>query len=551
MANKSISPPSLPRRPEAEASPAVSPPRFRLPKWAWAALTAFGLLVVVGVLAGSGLVQPVLDQLSGQSAAASDENRASEKTASPYPKLLKDAKGRPVLPPTIIIDAAQARILGISPDTIVAATSALQPRPLPSMEGQLNYDIEYLYSITSRFPGEIQSFAQVPVKRLEADGDSETGTRWKQKRDIGVGDKVRGPHFEKGKLVPGDLLAIVWSKDLGDKKAALIDALIDLHRDTEYLEKLKKGFQEGVVSESRFYEQQRTVRHDINAANAAERTLRMWKLSDKEIQELHQEAARIEEEAKQNEGRRDARKEMEWAKVEIRAPHDGIIVEKNFNRGGWVDPSASPNPMFKIADLRQLAVWINAREQYRQTLQQLLAKGQEAGLRMEVRLLAEPDAPPLQGEIVRIAPSLDPNMRTMLVIGRVENPEEKLLVGQSVIATVYRKPGPDLVQIPTMALNEQDGQGLVFVEPPDVQKKLKPGEWAFAMRRVVIVDRFQDVVLVRSKLTPQDEALSQKEATAGRRPIEPLRPGERVVTRGVPMLTSEVRDLLSEQKTAE
>jgi cobalt-zinc-cadmium efflux system membrane fusion protein len=547
-----------PHRPEREgtgrddAAPQTTtaiPPSFRLPRWLLAGLTIFGLLVLVGVLAGSGLVQPVLDRIRGETTAR--ESQPEGKEQAPYPKLLKDADGKPVVPPTIVIDDSQARILGLGPSTIVAAEAAVKPRPLPSMEGQLNYDTEYLFSIRPRFPGEVQSFAQVPVKRLEADGDSETGehSRWKQTRDIGVGDTVQGPHFAKGKLVPGTLLAIIWSKDLGDKKAALIDALIDLHRDTEQLTKLKNGFQEGVVAESRYYEQQRTVHHDINAVNAAERTLRMWKLTDAEIHTLYQEATRIEEAFKKNE-KRDPRKEKDWARVEVRAPNDGVIVEKNTNRGDWVDPSASPNPMFKIADLRHLAVWINAREEYRLTLQQLLFQGHDAGLRMEVRLLAEPGSPPLKGEILRIAPSLDPNMRTMLVIGRVENPGQKLLVGQTVTATIFRKPGPDQVQIPTTALNEQDGQCLVFVEPPGLKKSLKPNEWAFTLRRVAVTQRYQDVVLVRSKLTAEDEERSRKDVAAGRRPIEPLRPGERIITRGVTMLTSEIRDLTAEQKAA-
>src|SRR5271157_5678655 len=139
-------------------------------------------------------------------------------------------------------------------------------------------------------------------------------------------------------------------------KGALIDAMIDLHRDQQRLKELEKLYQEGAISAATFYDAQRTVQHDYSAANNAERTLRIWKLDDKEIADVKQEAATIDV------AKRDPKKEKDWARVEVRAPHDGTIVEKNTNLGDWVDPS-NGNPMFRIADLETLAVWVHPLEE--------------------------------------------------------------------------------------------------------------------------------------------------------------------------------------------
>jgi cobalt-zinc-cadmium efflux system membrane fusion protein len=537
---------SLPpvRRPEREAGdreegdrerPAKAAAGFRLPKWAVGVVAFVGVGVLVAGLAGSGVIEQIRERVAAASSGNKDEDKDKKEE---YPKLVRDARGRPVSPPTILLDKDQARALEINDKTVVPAVAAVKPRPLPSMEGQLAYDTERLYSVRPRFAGEVQAFGQVPARRLEKDGETGSGqvSGWKETRPISIGDPVKGPHRANGKEVPGTLLAVIWSSALGDKKAAFIDALIDLRRDQARLADLKAGWEQGVVSKTSYYEAQRTVQKDLNARNTAERALLMWKLTDKEIQDLRDEAARIEQTG------RNPGKEMNWARVEVRAPHDGVIVEKNTNKGDWVDPSASPNPMFRIADLRELAVWINAREEYRPVVQEMLFKNHDKAIRMEIRLLAEPDAPPLEGEIVRIAPSLDPNQRTMLVIGRVKNLDKRqLLVGLSVTATILLKPGPGLVEIPTMALNEQDGQSLVFVQPD-------PKKPAFQMRRVAVAHRFEDVVLVHSRLTDEDKELSRKDVRQGRRPIEPLRPGDRVVTRSVTMLTSAVRDLLANKE---
>ncbi len=268
--------------------------------------------------------------------------------------------------------------------------------------------------------------------------------------------------------------------------------------------------------------------------NSAERTLRIWKLTDAEIQAIKDEAVRVEH------TRRDPKKEKEWARVEVRAPHDGVIVDKNTNIGDWIDPVNSP-PMFKVADLSTLAFWVHPLEEYLPVLQKVIDKGDPSRVRCKIRLHAEPPGRELEGPLLRIAPSVDPNQHTLLVMGRIGNPEGRFLVGQFLTATVYVLPAPGLVEIPTTALTEEVGQSLVFVQPD--ANKLE-----FAVRRVAVAERFKDTVFVRSQLDPNAEVQPPPSRDLrGPWPVEPLRPGERIVTQGVPMLTMALRDSLARE----
>src|SRR5262249_40687550 len=149
-----------------------------------------------------------------------------------------------------------------------------------------------------------------------------------------------------------------------------------------------------------------------------------------------------------------------------------------------------------------------------------------------VRFQSEPaNTPPLELDVLQIAPSLEPNQHTPMVIGYLDNPAGKYLIGQFVTATLFMPPDPDTVEMPTDALNEAEGRPLVFVQAPE-----QPRE--FTLRRVAVVRRFKDVTYARTRLTPEEEQTSREEVRRGRRPIQPLLPGERVVTRGVVEMTA-------------
>jgi cobalt-zinc-cadmium efflux system membrane fusion protein len=480
----------------------------------WIILGALALLLtggVVAALAVPGVADTVKSLWSGETKSrkgADDDPQSAE--------LWRDANNSYGL--RLTEEAVKG--LGIVP---VAAKKATQPRPLPPQIGTLNYDNDRLFSIRSRFPGEIAE-----IKQVEEDT---TGSP--TRRPLRFGDKVK----------QGETLAVLWSRDLGEKKAALVDALCSLRLSRGTLARQYDIFKDGALSLAAVKASERQVQADSNAVLTAERTLKMWKLTDQEIQAIKDEAQVISDQKKV----RTAENEMRWARVEIQVPRfldakgpsaklNLAVVEKNTNVNDMVDPINSP-PLFRVADLGRLQIWVHPPEEYLPSIRDSLKKGKK--LKWQIRFQSEPpNTPPLELEIVQIAPSLEPNQHNPMVIGYLDNPEGKYLVGQFVTATIYMEPPANTVEIPTEALNEVGGEAMVFVQPDPARRE-------YVLRRVAVVQRFKDVTFVRSELTPEEEQTSKRETERGRLPLSPLRPGERVVTRGVVEMTA----ALEAQKT--
>jgi cobalt-zinc-cadmium efflux system membrane fusion protein len=392
------------------------------------------------------------------------------------------------LPPTVV------RKLGIQ---TVEAQKATQPRIL-ELAGSLALDANKLARTHTRFPGEVVRLGEVE--------DSAESTRQGRTvpRLLRFGDRV----------TEGQLLAVVWSKDLGEKKSELVDALSQLRLDRDQLEKLEALYQRGGTSEANVRQARRAVEGDLNAVARAKRTLRVWRLSEEEIEEVEKEAERILE----RKGARDAEKEKTWARVEVKAPFAGVIVEKNVAVGDIVDTSTD---LFKIADLDRLTVWAHA---YEEDLPALHALRPEQR-RWTVRVKADPDAPPLEGTIEKIGPVLDPNQHTALVMGLVDNRNDRLVAGQFITATIELPPLPDRIVLPATALVEDGRTSVVFVQPD-------PAKPEYVQRRVAVARRGQDQIYVRGSLT---DAEKKQGFTA-------LKPGDRVVTAGAVELKAALED---------
>lgn len=430
-------------------------------------------------------------------------------------ELVFDAKGNP-----IGLHLTDEAIKGQNPAPKLARDPNQLPRQqraLPPQFGTINYDNDRMFIIRSRFPGEVAEFK--PRHDLDSGTISPT-----QYRPLRVGDKVQ----------QNELLAVVWSQQLGTAKAALVDAISALRLSQDAYERAKKVFFEGALSEGSLKQFERQKQADYNTLLTAERSLRFWKLTEKEIDELKAEAALIAQEKRV----RLLDDEMKWARVEIRAPVIKwldpdtrttpdpdvwlTIVEKNTNVNDMLDPIASP-AMFKLAYLGRLQVMVQPHEEYYPLLR---SQWQKDKLNWKLQVTAYPNARPLEPKIVQVLPAVDPNLRTCIVTGYIDSPELKYLVGQFVTATIFVDPEEGTVEIPTNALNDVEGESLVFVQDPKDKQ-------TFYMRRVSVAQRFKEVCYVRSALTDRDQQISQAEVEKGNRRIEELRPGELVATNSI------------------
>ena len=247
------------------------------------------------------------------------------------------------------------------------------------LQGSLALDTNKLVRVHSRFAGEV----------IESGPDAEGGAAAEENGDsfppAGFGDHV----------AKEQLLAVVWCKDLGEKKSELADALSQLHFDQEQLAKMSDAAREGAVSDAKLRQQERNVEADLTAVARAERTLRVWRLSESEIDAVKD---RRRERIRARKGRRDPEIEKIWARVEVRAPLDGIVVEKNVAVGDIIDTTTD---LFKVANVDSLTVWANA---YEENLPALLDLPPEK-LRWTVRVNADPALAPLRAGSTRSATS--------------------------------------------------------------------------------------------------------------------------------------------------
>ncbi len=301
---------------------------------------------------------------------------------------------------------------------------------------------------------------------------------------------------------------------------------------------------------------QRAVQGDRNAINRALNNLKVWDIPQDEIDALHAEAKKISAdknawfktpegrwvkgEKQATTGKADPDKELEnpWGRVTLRAPFDGIIVERNVHMDEMVVDNTVN--LFQIADVSRLLVIANCPEDALPTLEAL--HGDER--RWTVRTVGTEATTGLPGTIDEIGYLIDPNQHTAVIKGYVDNPGKHIRAGQYVTATVNIPPPNDVVEIPIDALVDDGQQSVVFVQPD-------AGRHQFTMRRVQVTHRFDRTVFVRSTPIPKEEQLTAQEAEEGLLPKEPLRPGERVLLAGAVELKAAVLDLESRPREAD
>jgi cobalt-zinc-cadmium efflux system membrane fusion protein len=374
--------------------------------------------------------------------------------------------------------------------TLAIRAIAVEPAPPPDplrLPGSLQLDPNRLVRVHSRFTGELVSIGTV--------GENSST------RALQYGDKVKR----------GDVMAIVWSKEIGEKKSELVDAISKLASDEKVL-KAYESVLEGAIPKKTIVEQRRNVEADVIAVAKAERTLRSWRLTEAEMAAIYREADEVRKRQS------DTTDDKSWAELEIKAPIDGLIVEKNFNEGSMVDPD---DDLFVIADLSQLRVFANVYEEDLPALRKL-EPGERKWL---VDLKSDPHDKPRGGMFDLIGTIIDPDSHTGVVMGWLDNSRENLAANQFITATVALPADPHLVTIPSTALIEQGYASYVFVETNAARHE-------FTRRKVDVKRRWRHSVYV---CRGADEAVEANGCGA-----DSLKVGERVIVSGVLEFSAEL-----------
>ena len=342
-----------------------------------------------------------------------------------------------------------------------AAVATAHASPFAPFQGSLAVDNNTLQRVHSRFSGEVVELGSASVPQS---GSASTQASPLVNRPLQVGDQVKA----------GQLLAVVWSKDLGEKKSELVEAVSKWKSDGKVFERLTELYKQGGTAERSLRDTERTVQSDKVAVDRAERTLKSWRLTDTEIAAVKSEAEKLSDATA---SRIDS---ASWARVDVRATRDGTILEKNLTVGDLVDTSTD---LFKIGDLTSLTVWAHAYEDDLPALAEL-----PKPIQWVVTLPARPGVL-FHGTLEQIGAVIDPNQHTALVSGRVANPGGELKVGQFVTVTACRPVHPGELVVPTEAVVEDGKQSVVFVRPD-------PSKPEYVRKPVTVARRTRDEIFL-------------------------------------------------------
>jgi cobalt-zinc-cadmium efflux system membrane fusion protein len=423
--------------------------------------------------------------------------------------------------------------LELAPHTVEAMQVAVvQVRPAPRtaplrLFGSLYLEGSRLVHVQTRFTGQA-----VEVGETDDNGEQ---------RALRPGDKV-----EKGQV-----LAKLWSKEVGEKKSDLVDAISKFHLHNNVLKRLQ-SLAGGAVASARVQEAERDVAADKIEIERLRRTLRSWQIQESELDKIQAEAERIIEDSLVRKNPASAMPasaestpptahppiiqpsehmalDRTWAELDIVAPMTGVILEKNFTVGDIVDTS---HDMFKIADLSRLGVMANV---YEEDLPKLVALPADER-RWQVDLLAEAGLPSRTGRFETIGNVIDPMQHTAIVKGWLDNPEGELRVGQFVSVTVQLPNRPGLVVVPTSSLIDEGSRTFVFVATGSDRTH-------YTRREVKVARRGAVMGMLESH--PQPHTAAQNGASP-----EPIEPGELVVTSGTIELAGAYHTLATQQPIA-
>jgi cobalt-zinc-cadmium efflux system membrane fusion protein len=377
---------------------------------------------------------------------------------------------------SVRVPTAVAKKIGLR-----TATASVADRPirLPAFHGVLALDNDCLSRVHSRFDGEVVEIGQFTLE----DGSS---------RPLRVGDRVEA----------GTLLAVVWSTQLGEKKSELIDAVAKLRSEEELRDRLKKLASEGASSGRNYRDAEKAVHSRLVEVANAERTLRTWRLSDEDIAKIRSEAERLVDSQEPGTDFKD------WARVEVRAPMSGVLLEKNIALGGIVDTTTD---LFKIGETSHLVVWAHV---YEEDLPLLESLPRPISWTVSVPSRVGSEFP---GLLDRIGAVIDQAQHTALVTGRVENPSGDLKLGQFVMVTIELPPRKDELEVPVTAVIEDGRDSFIFV-----QDTLQENQ--FLRKSVNVVRRSRDTIYVRVE-------------------EHGVRPGETILTAGAMMVQNAMNHL--------
>lgn len=276
-----------------------------------------------------------------------------------------------------------------------------------------------------------------------------------------LGDRVKG----------GDQLLLLDSPAYGEAQLEYRKARTTLRVMEKALERATALLDRGAIGAG---EQQRREADYENARadlHEAEEKLHLLGMTEREIQQL---AAKTLPHA-------------EVARVALRAPFTGEVIERNATIGEVIDPNKM---LFTVADLS--TVWVRADFPEQQ------AGRLKTGLVFEVRVSAYPNSI-FQGAITYVGAVIDPTTRTVTARADVGNPEGQLRPEMFAEVTLVTDE-QSVLSVPRAAVQQVGSRTVAFVVR---------GPRRFESREVTLGQASSEYIQVVAGLTSGDEVVTE------------------------------------------
>lgn len=264
-----------------------------------------------------------------------------------------------------------------------------------------------------------------------------------EQRIARIGSTVTGRVLEVKKhlgnaVQAGDVLAILNSAELGQAQLAYLKARSQAALEQRNVERAKLLLSADVIGTAELQRRENALEMAQAEHRAAADQLKVLGMSASSLQRIAQT------------GNIDSLKP-------VTATTGGIVVERNVTQGQVVTPS---EPMFTVADLGHLWVVAEVPEQQ--------AAGAKTGQAVAIEIPAL-GGEQVQGRLIYISDTVNPQTRTVLVRTAVENKQRRLkpaMLATMLIATAA-VPRP---AIPAAAVVRENNQDYVFLQ-------IKPGQF--------------------------------------------------------------------------
>ncbi len=269
----------------------------------------------------------------------------------------------------------------------------------------------------------------------------------------------------------GDRLLLLDSPAFGEAQLEYRKARTTLSVMEKALERATALLDRGAIGAGEHQRREADYENARADLHEAEEKLHLLGMTEREIQQL---AAKTLPHA-------------EVARVSLRAPFSGEVIERNATIGEVIDPNKT---LFTVADLS--TVWVRADFPEQQ------AGRLKTGLIFEVRVSAYPDAI-FQGAMTYVGAVIDPTTRTVAARADVSNSDGRLRPEMFAEVSLVTNE-QSVLSVPRAAVQQVGSRTVVFVVR---------GPRRFESREVTLGQASSEYIQVVTGLTSGDEVVTQ------------------------------------------